>query len=113
MVIIPINQQTAWDEFSSELDGVMLAFTFRFNDRDGCWYFDLADALGNALASGLKAVTGVFLLEAVRGLPGMPSGDLFMLDTAGLSEDPTFDSLGRRHKLLYFTAAEMLSNFGI
>ena len=107
MLVIPIEQTSAWFEFGCELEGVTFTFTFRFNDRDGCWYFDIADASGNALARGLKAVTGWPLLSALRTLPGLPPGELVVSDEAGLDEEPTFDSLGRRHLMFYLSAAEV------
>lgn len=107
MLVLPISQNSAWFEFSSELDGVTFTFTFRWNDRDDCWYFDLGDAQGLPLANGLKAVTRWQLLSALRSLTGLPKGELLVVDTAGKDEEPTFDSLGRRHLMFYIPEVEL------
>lgn len=107
MLVLPVEQTSAWFEFGIELEGVVYHFTFRFNDRDGAWYFDITNARGDLLAQGLKAVSETPLLMALRTLPGLPPGELIVRDTAGLDEEPTFDSLGRRHLMMYLTAAEL------
>lgn len=106
MVTIPINQLTSYFEQACALDGVTYSMTFRYNDRDDIWRLDLADVDENPLALGLSLVTGIPLLRALRTLPGLPPGELIVIDTAGTA-DPTFDSLGRRHSLLYATAADL------
>lgn len=110
MVTLPIDQTTAQDQFSCELDGVTYTLGFRYNDRDGIWRLDIGDADNTPLALGLSLVTNMRLLRAVRTLPGLPPGELVVVDTAGGASgdtDPTFDSLGRRHLVLYVTAAEL------
>jgi hypothetical protein len=107
VLVLPISQNSAWFEFSCELEDVRFNFTFRWNDRDDCWYFDIGDAQESSLATGLKAVTRWPLLEALRSLPGLPKGELLVVDTAGKDEEPTFDSLGRRHLMFYVTEGEL------
>lgn len=107
MLVLPISQNSAWFEFTCELDGIAVTLTFRWNDRSERWFFDLSDAQGNILAASLAAVVGAPLLNHLHHLPGVPPGELLVLDTGNRDEDPSYDSIGRRHVMLYGTTAEI------
>lgn len=89
-----------------ELDGSYYRLTQRWNDRAGVWMLDVADADGNALATGLPMRSGVPVTLHLRRRTGMPPGALFVFD-ASETADPGFTDLGGRVKLAYFTAAEL------
>lgn len=109
MVTLPITQRSAQFRFACELDGVTYVLGFRYNDRDGIWRLDIGDANNTPLALGLALVTNMPLLRAVRTLPGLPPGELMVIDTASGDTDPTFDSIGRRHLVMYATLAEVIA----
>lgn len=107
MVTLPITQRNAQFQFTCELDGVTYTLGFRYNDCDGIWRLDIGDANNAPLALGIALVTNMPLLTSVRSLPGLPPGQITVLDMAGGTTDPTFDSIGRRHVVVYVTAADL------
>lgn len=107
MLVVPIAQNSAWFDFNCEVDGITLGFEFKWNDRSERWFLDLSDAQGNVIALSIPVVNGESLTQFLHGIAGMPTGDLFVFDTTDASEDPTFDSLGRRHVLMYAVPGEL------
>ena len=100
IIDLPIKQEGAHFGFSVELGGVSYALTFRWNDRLEQWCLDVADGDGNALASGVRVVVGVPLLQRFRN-PALPTGLLMAVDTDGGDRDPGFEDLGRRVAVSY------------
>ena len=82
-----------------ELDGVVFGFDFRFNVRDGRWYYDLLDADGVAIRSGLKIVSNWPTLR-IMTQQGRPAGDVFAVRPNG-TDDPDRDTLGVESFLTY------------
>ena len=89
------------------LDGRDYTLAFRWNQRDGHWYLDLATSLGVAIRSGMMLATSMPLLVGLTGTT-RPAGELIIVDTTGAVDvDPGFSDLGSRFVLMYVTAAEM------
>ena len=78
----------------TSLDGSEYAFTFRWNGREGRWYFSIADANGDDVLVGLKLVANFPLLYRFRGVNGVPPGELTLVDARSISLEPTLDDLG-------------------
>lgn len=98
--------QAFWSQRTA-LDGVDFLLTFRWNQRDGKWLLDLADAEESPIVSGLALLTDVTLLLGVVDAR-RPAGELSIVDTTGANDaDPAFDDLGTRFVLMYVTAAEL------
>ena len=94
---IPLEPNPSYS-FEIELDGVLVEFDVHWNSVAESWFFNMKnDEIGLEL-NGLKMVGGVDLLEAyaVREL-----GQLFAVDVEGLNDDPNFDDVGDRFRLLY------------
>lgn len=110
-VIVPIDQSYPKFSFTCELDGVEYSFLFKWNGRASIWFFDLGDADGNPIACGLAALVGASLVAALHHLPGVPTGELVVIDSAATdidsATDPTYDSIGRQHLLQYLSAADL------
>jgi hypothetical protein len=89
------------------LDGRDYTLAFRWNQRDGHWYLDLATSLGVAIRSGMMLATSIPLLAGLT-TTARPPGELVIVDTTGAVDlDPGFADLGSRFVLAYFTAAEL------
>lgn len=122
-VNLPLQPDGPWFEFATELEGVTYTFTFRWNDRQEAWSMDIGDGEGNLLAAGIKVVVDVPLLFTLRLLPGLPPGELMVIDTQGSqvakiglivlgtdlvhSEDPGLADLGRRHTIVYLDSTDL------
>ncbi len=104
MIIIPFDNTL--DAFTEDvdIDGVSYSLTFWWNFRDLAWYFDIANASGEVLRSGIKIVLSVNLFN---GEYGLPSGSLL-----AVASDPTLARIGKTDlggvvDLIYATAAEV------
>jgi hypothetical protein len=101
MILIPtefageshIEQRTA-------LSGRDYVLRFDWNQRDGHWFLGLYQPSGAPIITGLKLVVNWPLLGA-RTETLRPPGELLVVDTRGLDEDPGFADLGVRHALIY------------
>lgn len=81
--------------------------TFRWNQRDGHWYLDLADENGSSIVRGISLVAGYPLLRGIVD-ERRPPGELAINDTTNADDvDPGFSDLGTRFELLYFTPEEL------
>lgn len=58
---IPLSPQP--QKFAIALAGTTYGFTVVWNSVNASWMIDIADAIGNAILSGIPMVTGVDLLE--------------------------------------------------
>lgn len=104
MLILPLTSDPESD-FEVELEGRSYIFRFRFNVRDGCWYFDLSTAEGVSLRAGVRVVLETPLLRGVS--TELPPGQLFASDSTGKQVPPGADDLGQRVQVYYLTAAEL------
>ncbi len=86
--------------FRVDLDGVDYQISFQYNTREGFWYFDLLDADGEIIRSGIKCVGNWPLLYRMVD-QGRPPGELLTLDTRPTPVDPTLESLGLDASLIY------------
>lgn len=94
---IPYSCRVYWSEFDDtirELAG---------NDHEGIWYLDLVS--DQFTAYGIALVTGCDLLGAFSRTDVI--GQLWLVDTATVLSDPTYDSLGTNHQLVYIPLADI------
>lgn len=92
------------------LDGTNYGLTFRFNEREVCWYLHIASEEGDQLADGIKLVCNWPLLVRF-GDPNLPPGELI---AAALGPDVSPPGLlelgeGLRAELTYFTAEDVIN----
>lgn len=85
----------------TRLDGSDYVLTFQWNQRLGRWSMDVADQDSDPIASGIVLVTDFPLLSLVTDVRA-PPGTLAVYDTQSPQIDPTLDSLGIRHRLVYW-----------
>ena len=91
-------------EFLIDLEDQTLQMRIRWNSIEGAWYLDITGVSFTLELQPLKLVGGVDLLKphAVLEL-----GGLQILDTEEKFEDPDFDLMGDRYKLMYIPIAEL------
>lgn len=104
---IQIAEGAAFDTFEVILDEVVLRLFFHFNSRIDSWFMLTSDENDDVIIGDTRLVVDWPLLAHYRDLR-LPPGTLILVDTEELGEDPTFDSLGTRHVLTYFTAQDLL-----
>jgi len=86
--------------FSVNLDGIDYQLSFRFNSREGFWYFDLLDVAGEIIRSGIKCVINFPLIRLVRDAT-RPAGELMCFDGRTNSKDPGLNDFGIDNVLIY------------
>ena len=94
-----------------KLDGVFYSLRFRWIDRGKFWTWGLASVSGETLLSGLRVVTGV-ALNAPFCRAEHPPGQLFVLDSDGLSREPGRNAFRTTHDLVYRPAADVAAAEG-
>ncbi len=102
-LLLPATTTESAFNFQVQLEGVVYDFTFHWNTRDAHWYVDIADAEGNAIASGFKVVADWPLLKGIAQ-GARPPGEVVAFDSTG-EGDPTLEELGERVLLLYAESA--------
>ncbi len=104
---------------TTSLDGRDYIFRFLFNQREGTWFFSLADEEDAPIVEGVKVIVQLPLLRLVTDAR-RPPGILLALDTQApetdfsaaqktTARDPGLFELGERVLLLYFTEAELVT----
>lgn len=104
--LIPLVPSVGFYRFSTALDGVDYIFDVRWNARDNAWFFDLLDVDEIMIRAGSKIVLGT--------LPGrrsahadFPGGAFFVTDTSNAGLDATYEDLGTRVTLTYYSREEI------
>ena len=88
---------------STELDGDVYDFSFRWNVRDNHYYMDIKRG-GDVLLSGIKLVVsedllGIFNYKKATG--ELPPGTFRVFDNTGFDLDPDTETFGDSVYLLY------------
>lgn len=106
MKVVPLSPggQSSWVQRTA-LGGVDFLLTLDWSQREGVWTLTLSDATESIISSH-ALVTSWLLLRRVTD-PRRPAGELLVIDTGGAGTDPTFASLGDRHKLVYLDPSEV------
>jgi hypothetical protein len=77
-LIIPMQSLSSFIQ-SVSLDGNEYKLSFYWNTRGSAWFMDIADALGNAILSGVKLIISFPLLMQYNN-PALPPGDFIVWD---------------------------------
>lgn len=85
--------------YTLTLGGVVVSYRLRWDDVSASWYLDIDDAAGAAIMRGARVCGGCVYGARTRDvrLPGR----IVCEDTAGGDTDPTWDSLGSQHLLVW------------
>lgn len=92
------------ETFSLALNGTTYQLTVQWRANGlGGWILDIADVSGNAIISGIPLVTGTDLLAQHKHLSIAGGSALYVTDTTGGDETPTFNNLGSDTHLVLVT----------
>lgn len=107
-------------KFTTTIESVTYTFNVHWNGRDsdpdngidGAWYFDLLEADGTPIVTGVKVVLGTYLGRTCAH-EFFQNGVLVAIDNSGDKRDPGFDDLGARVELWHFTTDALLGELAI
>ncbi len=103
-VEIPLLQNPSYS-FIVSLEGVTYDFQVRYNDREESWRLDIRDLDKTPIVQGIKLLPNQSITSQYVNSE-LFTGNLYFIDVFGKVTRPTFDSLGKRHKLFYITREE-------
>lgn len=108
MLVIPFVPSIGNYDFETVIDDTPYVFDVRWNEYDQAWYFDIAEVDGTKIACGLKIVCGTYIGRySTHAL--FENGVITAIDTSGGYRDPTFDDLGTRVAVHYYTLRDIVS----
>jgi hypothetical protein len=102
--LVPTSPDAPFYSQRTTLDGVTYIFTFRLNQRENTYRFDLSLSDGTVLATGVKVVCGgQDLLERIKWDLRAPPGELVAIASGNDKRCPGLGELGedRRVTLWY------------
>lgn len=99
---------------TTSLDGVSYGLRFQYNQREACYYLSIVDtALGQDIISGVKLVTGYYLIRRYAGgdIVGLPPGELLIIpnSTSDIPADVGQLGIGNAFTLYYLDATYLLT----
>ncbi len=104
-VTLPLEGGVPFYSFSTQLGGVTFLFDVRWNSRHGVWYFDILDEDEDVISANNAILLGsrpVYKSADSR----RPKGYFVVRDSSGEAVDATFDDLGVRVFLDFYTLEE-------
>jgi hypothetical protein len=104
--LLPLQPAVAFARQSTTLSDRTVIYEARWNARAESWFLDLYDEEEEPIALGLRIVLGTPLGRrsvSPRRLPGF----LIAEDLSGARREATFDDLGTRVVVYYFSGAEL------
>ena len=105
-VTIPLRSDLPWYDLTVELDGAEYLLEVRWSERAASWSLVVKDAATSEVLIGEQRLVEGFPLSSASATR-LPPGALILVDSAGEGAEATQASLGARHQLLYFAAAEL------
>lgn len=106
--IIPLEPSVAYYQFGTTLDQTPCIFDVHWNSVDEAWYFDILDTEEVPIIHGVKIVLGVHLgRRSTHAI--FQQGVLVASDLSGKGIDATYDDIGQRVELRYYTNFEVVA----
>ena len=103
MLEIPLPTDTYSFKINVTLDGNVYILEFNWNSRLNFWTYNMLQSNGNPLVQGIRLAAS-FPLGKKYAYTNAPKETLWIYDTQEKNEEPTFQGLGRRWRLMYGTA---------
>lgn len=96
--LVPYSCRIYWSDFDDTMKEIV------GDDKEGQWYMDIAS--DQITINGMALVTGCDMLGAFAY---DTIGQLWLVDTDSKLSDPTFESLGSNHKLVYVPLSDLIT----
>ncbi len=90
----------------AQLGDAFFTVVWRWNARDGVWYFGLSDVDVSPIVSGVRVVLNADLLRGVSD-SRRPPGAIAVVDPASRTAEPGLNDLGTRVKVVYIPPEEL------
>lgn len=103
---LPTSTTDANYVFTVDLDGVEFKLSFKYNERDDAWFFDILDPNEVVLRAGLKVVNEWPLLR-LWSEASSPQGEIIAVNQGDVTAPPTLNQLGAEVVLTYLDAEEI------
>ena len=90
------------------LEGTIYSIKLVYNSRSEEWFMSIEDEENETIISGIKLVTGIFLLTNKRFTESLPAGD-FIVEKQSDNKNIVLnkETLGTEYILNYYTAQEV------
>jgi hypothetical protein len=103
---IPLVASESFYSFSTQLLGITYLFEVKWNGRHGMWYFDLLDADEDLISANNAVALGSSPVRKSTD-PRRPRGLFFVRDLSSTGVDASYDDIGVRVVLEFYTFAEI------
>lgn len=100
LIEIPIDPAQPDHQFYLELEKVVYLFRFMLNSRSGRITMNIYTEDGTLIVGGIPLVVNTALIGRFK-LEDLPPGEIWVLDLTGAGAEPTQESFGKTHSLVY------------
>ena len=103
LYVIPVARRAPHQTQTTTLDGRAFVIRLDWNARIQRWFLSIETSGGTSIMRSRAVVLGADLLRQVRHDPAAPQGALMLIDSQGDDVEAGLDTLGARHRLIYFS----------
>lgn len=108
ILTIPVTPSVPAQDQTTTLDGRPYRFRFRWIQRISRWSVSIETGSGVSIVAAKGLVLGVDLLRQVRYRTDAPPGVLGVVDLEKGDVEPSLDTLGARHRVVYVSDADVV-----
>jgi hypothetical protein len=100
LLVLPITSDSHDQTFTTELEGKVYTFRFKYNARAERWTMDIGDENGNVIVGGVAIVADFPLIQRF-GRSALPPGELVALNLFRTGIEPSEFSFDGNFNLMY------------
>jgi hypothetical protein len=104
--VLPLEAGNPNYRFGTTLGGEPFLIDILWNERDSAWYMSILSEDEQLISSGLKLVLGGPIGDNDATLL-FPPGHFYLFDSTGSGTDPTFEDIGIRVNLYFYTEEDL------
>lgn len=113
MAYLELNLSNAYElgnfNLTTSMDGSNYKLTFKYNQREDFWYFDLSDIEDNIIRQGIKIISD-FPVTRLIADDNRPPGAIYYIDTRDPPFDPSLEELGNEVVFIYVEEASVIED---